>query len=128
MDSSSAVSPTVREQGNTLFLSYSLPSCESSAVVSFDGVVSWFYGGPSDERLMQHPLWGKGLDFYEFHNMLAAPDDNLSGWLATFHDGTFEVVAASARVLRALVVNASPEMALDLVLGQGKNSCLDGAA
>src|SRR4051812_30264853 len=37
-----------------------------SAVLRFDGVVSYRLGPPNDERLHEHPLHACGLDFYGF--------------------------------------------------------------
>jgi hypothetical protein len=123
MDSSSAVSPTVRLEGSTLSLAFYLPRCEDSAVVQFTHVTSWYYGGPNDEGLGSHPLSRRGLTFYNFHRVA----DSAEGpcWVATFHDGTFEVVAQEAAVLAMAVAGASPGEALNSCLGSGLNEELD---
>jgi hypothetical protein len=126
MDSSSAVAPTVRLQGSSLFLAFYLPDCEDSAVVQFNGVGAWYYGGPNDEGLASHPLWNRGLTFYNFHRI--NPPDAASCWVATFHDGTLEVVAREVLVLAARTEGVSPGEALNVVLDEGHNEALDGNA
>jgi len=115
MDSSSAVGPTIRVDDGSLCLAYFLPDCQDSAVVRFTGVTAWYYGGPSDERLNTHGLWGKGLTFYNFHR--ATSTDVPQTWVATFHDGTFEINATEAAVVSLRVNNASPSAALNAILG-----------
>jgi len=126
MDASSAVAPTVRLRGSTLFLAFYLPDCEDSAVVQFNGVSAWYYGGPNDERLDKHPLWNRGLTFYNFHRVSPAEGDDC--WVATFHDGTLEIVAQQAAVLAARTEGVSPGEALNSMLGVGDNEALDGTA
>lgn len=121
MDSSSAVSPTLRASSARLALAYYLPDCEDSAVVVFEDVESWFYGFPGDERLDHHKLWGHGLEFYGFHQLHLADDGSRSCWLATFHDGTLEVVAGGSRVLHERVIGKEPSAALHELLGPGSS-------
>jgi hypothetical protein len=127
MDASSAVSPTVRITGDRVELAYYLPGCQNSAVVSFFDVSSWRYGEPNDEGLAQHPLWNHGLRFYEFHEVVPR-DMDARRWVATFHDGTFEIVAREATVRSGCVGYLSPSRALDRVLGAGDNRVLDDEA
>ena len=123
MDASSAVFPTVRVSNDELVLAYHLADCEASAVVAFLGPAKWHYGAPNDEGLSRHPLWRRGLTFYNFHRTLAEP----TRWIATFHDGTFEVAAKDVRVMSA-EVEGDPSAALNRMLGPGKNIPLDSTA
>ena len=122
MDSSSAVYPTLRASADELFLAYYLPRHAHSAVVAFRAPREWTYGAPNDERLEDHRLWGRGLTFYNFHRVAETP--GLARWIATFHEGTFEVVAESARVI-SRTADGSPAKALDELLGEGPNKVLD---
>ncbi len=129
MDPSSAVFPTIRIVGDVLHLAYYLPRCDDSAVVTFNGVSSWHYGEPNDEGLRSHPLWGHGLTFYRFHEVMQPPEQNPRRWIATFHDGTFEVLATGRPAIGAARVEGrSPAEALNSVLGPGKNRVLDEVA
>jgi hypothetical protein len=120
MDASSAVFPTVRVESRDVALAYYLPGCDDSAIVIFRDVVTWGYGGPNDEGLHFHPLWGHGLTFYGFHSV-GEIDDGDTKWLATFHDGVFEIVADRWEVVAEAVKDHSPSQALDAVLGPGDN-------
>jgi hypothetical protein len=87
------------------------------AWMRFDGVTACLFGPPNDEALNGHPLWGHGLEFYQFHTVTN------SGWIAelqernrvhrhhkdelwyqlqhfviTFHDETLEVIARTYEV------------------------------
>jgi hypothetical protein len=124
MDPSSAVRPTVRDSGAEIAVAYHLPGCKQSAVVAFSSATEWNYGYPNDEGLSEHPLWGRGLTFYNFHRL---PDEQgKTRWIATFHDGTFEISAVSAKVLSPRT-EGGPSVALDRVLGPGTNVELDSA-
>ncbi len=129
MDASSAVYPTVREVGSILYLSYYLPGCEASAIISFHGVTDWSYGYPNDEGLREHRLYGKGISPYEFHGVVySEPNEELNQpkhWIATFHDGTFEIDAESWKEEAGEIVSSSPWDALDSLLGCGENNVLD---
>src|SRR5262245_58117511 len=94
MDASSAVYPTACVVGDSLVVAYHLPGCDGSAVIRFNGVNDWTYGPPNDEGLREHPLWGKGLRFYEFHEVQPHEGDAVQ-WIGTFHDGTLTVRAKS---------------------------------
>lgn len=123
MDASSAVYPTARVVGDSLVVAYHLPGCEASAVIRFNGVTSWAYGYPNDEGLHQHPLWGKGLKFYEFHE-LQTPESSATQWIGTFHDGTLTVRAESVEVIDAHITS-EPWAAIDARFGPGDNKVLD---
>lgn len=69
------------------------PDCEPFGVLRFDGVVKHRLGPPSEYRLREHPLWGKGLDYYSFHRVEV--EDGLNRWIATFHDNTLDVTATA---------------------------------
>src|SRR4051794_39768113 len=98
MDASSAVYPTARVVGDSLVVAYHLPGCDASAVIRFNGVKEWAYGYPNDEGLAEHPLWGKGLTFYEFHDVQPSEGDVVH-WVGTFHDGTLTVRAKSVELV-----------------------------
>jgi hypothetical protein len=125
MDASSSVFPTIRINGNTIYLAYHLPRCEDSAVVSFHDVMEWSYGYPNDEGLAEHRLWGSGLKHYEFHFEHDESDNPTSKWIATFHDGTFEIEAKTSKVEVKHAKNSNPSEALDSHLGSGENIILD---
>lgn len=74
------------------------PRDEPYGVLSFTGVVDHTLGPPSDEKLNEHPLYGKGLDFYAAHEALDTDRLKAAGagtrhWIVTFHDETLEVLA-----------------------------------
>jgi hypothetical protein len=123
MSASSAVSPTARVTNGTLVVAFYLWSCEESAVIRFDGVSTWSYGYPNDEGLDSHPLWGHGIEFYEFHVSPIEPDGT-RWWIATFHDGTLTVNAKGVEVLAERLA-LSPGKAIDAVLGPGEIRILD---
>ena len=125
MDTSSAVCATARLGDKTLTLAYFLPGCDDSAVVRFSAVKAWFYGAPNDERLYEHALWNKGLDFYEFHQMHPQREDQPRGWLASFHNGTFEIAANGVEIVSPRLVGVCPLGALNRLLGPGENLDLD---
>ena len=130
MDASSAVSPAIRVVSDALYLAYYLPGCDDSAVVSFNRVSSWRYGEPNDEGLHTHPLWGHGLSFYAFHEVSSGSlPEKKRRWVATFHDGTFDVSASGTPAVRAgRVKGCSPTGALNALLGRGQNKVLDEVA
>ncbi len=82
---------------------------ELFGVLRFDGVTRCFLGSPNDERLHEHPLYARGLKFYEFHRVLTRTDPGW--WIVTFHDETLEVHARSAQALPARFA-ASPAEAI----------------
>jgi hypothetical protein len=123
MDVSSAVLPTARVVGDSLVVAYHLAGYHSSAVVQFNGVEDWAYGSPNDEGLEEHPLWGKGLTFYEFHKVQPA-DGEIVQWVGTFHDGTLTVRAQSVEVVVEHVA-LQPWAAIDARFGPGDNEVLD---
>lgn len=67
---------------------------EPFGVLRFDNVVQQYLGAPGDERLRKHPLRGKGLQHYSFHQL--AVDDERTRWIVTFHDDTLDVTATAA--------------------------------
>ena len=107
--------PQVLGDGYTVWLSYLLGGDGFStdrAVLRFSGVDSVSFGGPNDEALPGHPLWGKGLTFYSFHEVIGslwvatrerensvhehhrrARFARLRHFVFTFHDETFECLA-----------------------------------
>jgi hypothetical protein len=92
----------------------------STAILYFDGILYYAMGYPNDEVLSAHPLYGNGLEFYDFHVVENSPliadldrrnqvhKQHVAGnyvmrfrhWIITFHDGTLEVVTENARFVR----------------------------
>lgn len=89
----------------------------SIAIVEFLRCESFRFGGPNDEVLTGHPLWGKGLEYYEAHvvansrwlaeqerinsvHSLYNPNiwKTLKHYLLLFHDETFECLAQDFKV------------------------------
>lgn len=87
------------------------------AVVEFTGYVALRMGVPNDEALEGHPLYHRGLEFYDMHLVVnsswiaelerinSVHPQHEGGWhawarhyLCTFHDETFECVARDHRV------------------------------
>jgi hypothetical protein len=123
MSASSAVFPTARVVNGAFVVAFYLASCDDSAVVRFDGVSTWSYGYPNDEGLSSHPLWGRGIEFYEFH-VSPIERNGARWWIATFHDGTLTVNAETVKVL-AEKLPLKPWEAIDALLGPGQNRILD---
>ena len=67
---------------------------EAFGVLRFDGVAQQQLGAPSEDRLREHPLWGKGLGYYSFHRLEC--DERSMRWIVTFHDDTLDVTANTA--------------------------------
>ncbi len=111
-----APNPALSMQGDSLFVAYvcmnpDFPGWDSaepghpgldvySAVLQFDGVTQQYLGPPSNESLHLHPLYGLGLSWYSFFEVLCSPRavNDRRHWIATFHDETLEVVARAAKV------------------------------
>ena len=89
----------------------------SLAIVEFLRCESFRFGCPNDEVLTGHPLWGKGLEYYEAHvvanscwlaeqerinsvHSLYNPSKwkTLKHYLLLFHDETFECLAQDFKV------------------------------
>jgi len=103
--------------GDAAYLLYYGPANADSEVVivvKFEGALAALTGPPSDESLMNHRLWGKGLRFYSVHVVdesewlrdLVRRDSHRTspGWvlshthyLFTFHDQTIECLARGHR-------------------------------
>lgn len=112
--------PLVLGDGHSVWLSYfgaDEPFFSERAVVKFTGVDSVTFGGANDEALHGHRLWGKGLELYSFHEVIAsqwiatrerensvherhrpATFARLRHFVYTFHDDTFECLAAGFAV------------------------------
>jgi hypothetical protein len=125
MSASSAVSPTTRRVGNSLFLSFYGAGDRHSVVVRFDGVRDWGYGYPNDEGLDAHPMFGLGLTPYEFHRGHEGHYGERA-WIGTFHEGTLTVYAASIEILDSRF-QGTPLDAIDTYAGVGTNRSLDDA-
>lgn len=82
-------------------------------LLTFRNVDSVLFGGSNDEALSGHRLWGRGLQFYAFQEVInsawiaqreaenSVHEYHRGGWHArlrhfiyTFHDETFECIAA----------------------------------
>jgi hypothetical protein len=127
MSASSDVAPTVRESGETLYLAYRLSrhasASDACAVIRFDGVREWHYGYPNDEGLDFHPLYGLGLEPYQFHvGQDASHGERV--WVATFHEGTLTVYARRMELLAA-AHPSDPPKAIRSLLGEGPTRGLD---
>jgi hypothetical protein len=89
---------------------------ELLGLVEFIGVHSVLFGGPNEEALQGHPLYGRGLDFYATHEIHASRwiseaervnsvhPHHQGGWhqtlrhfVITFHDETLECLARDVR-------------------------------
>jgi hypothetical protein len=80
---------------------------QAFGVVRFDGVADCSMGPPNDERLHQHPLYGRGLRFYSFHHV--RPSAAISRWIVTFHEETLEVRAQSATAAPVIFASSPGE-------------------
>lgn len=128
MSSASDVAPTLCQSGDTVHLAYRIPcpasGQDTSAVVRFAGVRGWHYGYPNDEGLDAHPLYGHGLRPYEFH-VTPVSHHGERAWVATFHDGTLTLFAASLDVV-APAFRGDPASAIRSLLGDAPARNLDG--
>lgn len=93
----------VEEPGFDVGLNY-LPAF---SLLRFDGVREHYIGPPNDEALHLHPLYTRGLTWYDFHKVIGSPKAiaPLQHWIMTFHDETVEVVAVSASVVYSSEIN-----------------------
>src|SRR5688500_4403095 len=67
--------PRVLSDGNTAIVLTYLRD-DTIGLVTFTGVYNLLFGGLNDEALAGHPLWGRGLDHYVFHEV------HNSAWIA----------------------------------------------
>ena len=123
-NSSSEVDPTIRESDGALHLAFRESDLSGCAVVTFVQPYVWKYGFANDEALAKRNLWGLSLSFYEFHIVHPAPSDDLTEWLATFHDGCFRIVARDIAILSRSIDCESPSEALNKSFGIGDNQVL----
>jgi hypothetical protein len=121
----SDVEPTVREENGAIHLAYRrMEEQAECAVITFVQAGEWSYGGPNDEAVAKRNLWGLSLRPYEFYYVVPAPEDGMTEWLVTFHDGCFRIIARDVAVLSRSVVSDSPADALDVCVGEGANRVL----
>ncbi len=82
--------------------------------IVFEGIREVSMGGPNDEGLHEHPLYGSGLVHYKAHEVRPV-EPSSHEVIITFHDGAFTCVcsewssgslAADFRTAMALAVNA----------------------
>lgn len=90
---------------------------EAYAVVRFERPQAHLFGPPSDETINGHPLYRRGLEAYARYRVLNSPwikwleqlnsvhpqhkpesYSQLSHYIFTFHDSTFECIARSLQV------------------------------
>ncbi len=81
---------------------------EPFGVLRFEGVTDCFLGAPNDERLHEHPLYGRGLEFYGFHQ-IRVPAAGVTRWIVTFHDETLDIRARSASAVPMLFAATAKE-------------------
>ena len=108
--------PHVLADGHRVFLAYCY-TVSQIALVEFIRVVNFKFGGPNDEVLHGHPLYGHGLEYYEAHeiinskwiieqeqiNAVHSRHDSerwqtLKHFVFTFHDEIFECIAEAYNV------------------------------
>jgi len=118
-DGTSEVDPSIIKYGADLYLAYRRPGWTTSAVVVFELVSDWSYGGPNDQALAGRNLWGLGLRPYEFHTVRPSPGPDLTEWFITFHDGLLRIVAHEAQVHTESTPCDSPVDALNGIIGEG---------
>jgi hypothetical protein len=99
-------------------VSHGLDGDKHVAICRFNSCSAVYFGVPSDEALLNHPLYGRGLGFYgafrversswaaalsEVGSRKDAPAPRMATpkrthWIITMHDSTFECVAGSVTV------------------------------
>ena len=101
---------------------------EEFAVVAFHRVSQFTFGYPNDETLRTHPLYGHGIRFYAFNQMVDSPYLEELGrrnasmfpgsegmwtskqhYIVAFHDETLEVVCAGVDYLGSLGAKSASE-------------------
>ena len=108
--------PGIRMQDGAVWLSYRISRRpDHFAVVRFVSVTEWTMGPPSDERLATHPLWGRDLEPYAFHEVKRVVPGGRR-WVITFHDETLDVTAREAEVVVRAIQARDAESALSMVL------------
>jgi len=112
-----APQPSAKALADSLLVAYRTVRRDHFAVVRFSGVQAWSLGPPNDESLWTHPLWGKGLGPYAWHEVQdpETPSPGCRRWLATFHDDTLDVTAKEGAVLVRAVQARDAESALAMV-------------
>jgi hypothetical protein len=112
-----APTPTAAMVEGSVVVAYDDTSGER-VFVRFVGVTSSLFGAPNDEALDGHPLYERGLTFYEFVEVENSPWVSdleranrvhpshspesftaLRHFILPFHDSTFECVARAVEVL-----------------------------
>jgi hypothetical protein len=120
----SSISPAVRRSGSVTWVSYLLATEETAyAILRFDGVESFSFGYPNDEGLDDHPLFGRGLEPYELHEV-AGGKGGKRYFIATFHDGTLEMIAQGYSVEAKRIEADDARTALKQALGPGPSEVL----
>ena len=130
--SSGAPEPLVLSSERRTFVVFTQPDrdqvSEGCTAIEFVGCLGLSTGFPNDEALYGHTLWGKGLSFYQVHEVIesswlnrmreierhhsGSPDIPFEGvrhFVLTFHDSTVEALA------RDLVVAGSYASAADAI-------------
>jgi hypothetical protein len=116
--------PTVLYAGPSVWVAYRLREADGGgrfAVMRFGGVEEHRLGPRFDARLGEHPLHGRGLEPYAFHEVLEALADAYAPrrWVVTFRDETLEVTASRRETASRGVAAASGWAALRAVVPDG---------
>ena len=106
---------------NPMSVSASGPTHRDIAIVELLGCTEATLGEPNDEGLHEHPLYGRGLEYYAAHEVRNSPRvsdaGNLRHFVFTFHDETLEFVAIGTL---AEVVLTDMRLALELAVERAR--------
>jgi hypothetical protein len=111
--------PNVFSNEHLLILTYGI-DVNKYVIIIFSLVYKYKFGSPNDESLNSHPLYSKGLQFYEVHEVINSswidelekmnsvhPKHNkelfledLKHLIFTFHDSTFECVITENNIFK----------------------------
>jgi len=88
----------LRQVGDVAWIAYELYGDDRScAILRFEEFVSVNWGWPNDDRFETQPLFGRGLECYEWHEVLPSPERRRL-FIAPCHEGTLTVVAGDYAV------------------------------
>ncbi|HXB26623.1 MAG TPA: hypothetical protein VNV25_17945 [Gemmatimonadaceae bacterium] len=132
--SAGAPNPRMLADDHGLLVGYMLaPANEEWAIVEFARPIAHYFGPPNDETLASHPLYSRGLSCYGTFEILesswirglekanrvhprydAQRFEVLRHFVMTFHDGTFECIAISGRVVMRSRADAAANIAIEM--------------